>query len=290
MTDFQSDFVFGLYGRRYQNFIDIVARPIIKNIIGVDDYELINFEHHLSSQDFANTKNSIVSHLYNQFLNDIRKDEKTGKIIFKKKVCISLDSRLCAEICPNTGRKISAIKLGDVELAYFIYFDIREFFDFVYDQKLNIENDVLHENVIKMGYIHNHNEKISFIRISIEGDEGFPVPHGIFPEICNFKIGTPIKAVCQIDSGGKVRKTLSIEVCSERELGIDFEIFNGFLERKSGNSFAFIKNDGNSIYVPSSLAKNFLEDKYYEVECLAVESYDKKKNQKGWEAVEVKVL
>lgn len=204
MTDFQSDFVFGLYGRRYQNFIDIVARPIIKNIIGVDDYELINFEHHLSSQDFANTKNSIVSHLYNQFLNDIRKDEKTGKIIFKKKVCISLDSRLCAEICPNTGRKISAIKLGDVELAYFIYFDIREFFDFVYDQKLNIENDVLHENVIKMGYIHNHNEKISFIRISIEGDEGFPVPHSIFPEICNFKIGTPIKAVCQIDSGGKV--------------------------------------------------------------------------------------
>lgn len=142
----------------------------------------------------------------------------------------------------------------------------------------------------RIGYIHNHNERISFIRESIEGDEGFPIPHSIFPEISYYKLGTPIKAICEVDSNSKVLKTISFTVCDEKELGIDFEIFDGELERKLGNPFAFIKNEGNSIYVPKSLAKDFEENKIYKVECLAVESYDRNKNQKSWEAIEITLL
>lgn len=130
---FQSNFVFGLQGNQYQDFIEQMARPEIQKIIGIDDYEIIGFENHLSFQDFKKTDN-IVSHIYTAFLKDIQKEN--GKVSFKKKVCITLDERLCDDICPNTGRKITAIKLAGVDLAYFIYFDIKEFFDFVYDNEI----------------------------------------------------------------------------------------------------------------------------------------------------------
>lgn len=130
---FQSNFVFGLQGNQYQDFIGQMARPEIQKIIGIDDYEIIGFENHLSFQDFKETDN-IVSHIYTAFLKDIQKEN--GKVSFKKKVCITLDERLCDDICPNTGRKITTIKLAGVDLAYFIYFDIKEFFDFVYDNEI----------------------------------------------------------------------------------------------------------------------------------------------------------
>lgn len=130
MTEnFKSNFVFGLQGKQCLNFIEQIAKPEIQKIIGTNDYEIISFENHLSFQDFKET-DDIVSHIYTAFLSDIKKEN--GKVSFKKKVCITLDERLCADICPNTGRKITSIKLGGVELAYFIYFDIKEFFDFVY--------------------------------------------------------------------------------------------------------------------------------------------------------------
>lgn len=133
MTElFRSNFVFGLQGKLYQNFIDDIAKPIIERIIETDNYEIIGFKRHLSFKDFKNKENRIFDYIYTDFLDDIKKEKENGKVSFKKKVCITLDERLCTDICPNTGRKITSIKLGGVELAYFIYFDIKEFFDFVY--------------------------------------------------------------------------------------------------------------------------------------------------------------
>lgn len=126
---FQSNFVFGLQGNLYQDFLKQIAHPIIQDVIGTDDYEIISFENHLSLQDFKDTDN-IVNHIYTTFLSDIKKEN--SKISFQKKVCITLDKDLCIDTCPNTGRKITSIKLAGVELAFFIYFDVKEFFDFVY--------------------------------------------------------------------------------------------------------------------------------------------------------------
>lgn len=154
MTEiFQSNFVFGLKGNLYQEFLNKAVRPVIQDIIGANDYELIDFDKHLSKLDFdkSKRKESIFPEFYLNFLGDIIKDNDI--VAFKKKVCITLDERLCTDICPNTGRKITTIKIGGVELAYFIYFEIREFFDFVY----NIDNDS--DIFIKKTFEENRNKE-----------------------------------------------------------------------------------------------------------------------------------
>ena len=107
INSFQSDFVFGLQGNKYQEFIDIVAKPIIQDVVETNNYEIISPNFHLSFKDFENKKRNIASLLYTNFLNDIvRKD---NIVSFKKKVCVSFDERLCNDYCPNTantGRKI----------------------------------------------------------------------------------------------------------------------------------------------------------------------------------------
>lgn len=140
---FQSNFVFGLQGNLYQDFCDNIAHPIIQNIIGSNDYEIIAFEKHLSLLDFdtSKRKESIFPEFYLNFLGDIIKE--SDSVSFKKKVCITLDETLCTDTCQKTGRKITAIKLAGIELAYFIYFDIKDFFKFVYEfnhNELNKQN------------------------------------------------------------------------------------------------------------------------------------------------------
>lgn len=131
---FQSNFVFGLQGNLYQDFLNSVAHPIIQDIIGTDVYEVVDFDKHLSLPDFdkSKRKESIFPEFYLNFLGDIIKDPNS--VSFKKKVCITLDDSFCNKTCPNTGRKIATIKLSGVELAYFIYFNIKEFFAFVYGE------------------------------------------------------------------------------------------------------------------------------------------------------------
>lgn len=338
--NFQSNFVFGLQGNLYQDFLNQVACPIIQNIIGTDDYEVIDFDKHLSLSDFDKNKrkDSIFPEFYLNFLGDIIKD--SNSVSFKKKVCITLDERLCRDICPNTERKITAIKLGGVELAYFIYFNIKEFFDFVYGDEIQkyqpLKNkNIIHQNytklknesfgnkiedieqvdeqnsnpsildksiipklfsgkknddnldiVEKIGYIHSHKDFFSFVRTSTKRNDTFRLPHKIFPESQELSIGTVIKAKCEIDEFGKIKKVKSYELRSEKELDLAFEEFEGTLKRDIGKNFAFIKNYGTSIYVPPRLAQYFNENQVYNTQCLAVESLDKNGNL-GWEALEV---
>lgn len=376
---FRSNFVFGLQGKLYQNFIDDIAKPIIEKIIATDDYEIIGFERHLSFKDFKNKENKIFDYIYTDFLDDIKKEN--NKVVYRKKVCITLDERLFddTDICPNTGRKITAIKLAGVELAYFVYFDIKEFFDFVYDENINTKieakkqplplyqrlgynnqdelDSILrsskklvvlleslgvdvpikqgkvdlipavskddkeflellnHQNpnvrdivkakldmqlnrtqnnisnnyltAKKIGYIHNHNDSYSYVRTSTNRSDTFNIPHRLFPQVQELPIGTVIKAECGIDEFGKIRKIKSYEQCSEKELDILFETFEGKLEREFGKDFAFIKSyDGIDIYVPPSWAKYFGVGEKYNVYCLAVQSLDNK-GKLGWEALEV---
>ena len=361
MTDFQSEFVFGLQGKRYQDFITDIAMPEISKVLGTNDYEVVGFDGHLSFKDFENKKNSIASHIYMNFLKDIIKDEETGKVSFTKKVCVTLDERLCNDNCPNTGRRIAKIKLANVDLAYFIYFNVKEFFDFVYDSYSNpfqheitpiisstnipkidkdnadfndvlsisktekniisdndkneksiyksfselavLRKDKLDDNQIEglnnqndnefkeiTGYIHNHNfeREFSFIRISSDSDEGYPISNRDFPDLKVLKIGTPIVLILEKDSFSNEFNIVDFKPCSYDDL--DFvERFKGTLKRISDKRYAIIKNDYTSVFVPPYLAKNFDEEKIYNVECVAVESFDRKKGQMGWEALDVEV-
>ena len=159
MVEYFSNSVFGLQGNLYQEFIEKIATPIIKSIIKTDDFEIVGSENHLSSLDFKNAKNPIASHIYKNFLSDIFKDKQSNKVYFKKKVCITLDKRLCNEVCPNTGRKITTIKIGGVELVYFIYFDIGEFFDFVYNNSDKTETMVQNSSNKNSNLISNNLDK-----------------------------------------------------------------------------------------------------------------------------------
>lgn len=82
---FQSNFVFGLQGNLYQEFLDKEVRPIIQSIIGANDYEIIDFDKHLSKLDFdkSKRKESIFPEFYLNFLGDIIKEKNI--VSFKKK-------------------------------------------------------------------------------------------------------------------------------------------------------------------------------------------------------------
>ena len=306
--DFISEYVIDVKGRLFEKFKHEYVQKKKKKFLRdkntqIENFEIIEPKFHISYEDFSTYRESLMSDIYLGYFNNIKK--QSNNVILDKKICISFDERLCSQYCAVSDRKFTTINLGGEDIVYFVFFEIKEVFDFIYAhtgqntnhsfsdnnaQNINEENKLNLYTVEKVGYIHNHNERLSFIRVSIEGDEGFPIPHSIYPEISHYKVGTPIKAVCEVDLNGKVLKTVSFSVCGEKELGIDFEVFEGELERRLGNAFAFIKNEGNSIYVPKSLARDFEENRIYKVECLAVESYDKNKNQRGWEAVEINIL
>ncbi|WP_432481344.1 hypothetical protein [Moraxella sp. ZY200743] len=339
---FQSNFVFGLQGNLYQDFLNSVAHPIIQNIIGTAVYEVVDFDKHLSLLDFdkSKRKESIFPEFYLNFLGDIIKE--SNSVSFKKKVCITLDERLCRDICPNTGRKITTIKIGGVDLAYFIYFDITEFFDFVYgneiqkhhsqkDENIKPENDsksnnellddkveniekfddskstklVLDESIItklfsgnknnesnlnianydyieKIGYIHNINNErgLSFIHETKDGDIGFPIYYQDFPEVEKFPIGTPIKAFGYLHNDKFYVD--NYEVVDIDELPFQLMRLSGTLKIVE-NSFAIIRTSIGGVYTSLDLIQEYTPK--HQVECVAIEAYNHKRQENGWKAI-----
>lgn len=306
MTEsFQSNFVFGLQGKSYDNFINRIATSIIEKVIGTDDYEIISFEGHLSHKDFKNTK-GIVSHIYTTFLNDIKKEN--NKVSFKKKVCITLDESLCIDTCPNTGRKITTIKLAGADLAYFIYFDVKEFFDFVYDDefvdtyKSNIQNIQINQSkkeiqpinnqelITRIGYIHNSNieKKLSFIHDSKDGNDGFALFYQKYPEIEDLPVGTVIKARGYFYSDKFYVE--NYEIGEFDDLPFQLIKLKGTLKCQYGkfnNKIATILTNLGTVFVPSNLIQDYEMNKIYNVNCLAIEHYNEKKGENGWKAITI---
>ena len=309
INSFQSDFVFGLQGNKYQEFIDIVAKPIIQDVVETNNYEIISPNFHLSFKDFENKKRNIASLLYTNFLNDIvRKD---NIVSFKKKVCVSFDERLCNDYCPNTGRKIAIIRVAGVELAYFIFFDVKEFFTFVYDGEIDttsakineIESNIQkikpiiqQENkkelinqdcIIKIGYVHNLNiEKgFSFIHASIDGNDGFPIFYKDFPEFEKFPVGTVVKATGNF-SANKFR-VKEYEIGQFDDLPFSLIQEKGTLRRQEHKNFAIIETNLGNVFVSDNFIQDYEFNKNYDVECIAIEHYDFKKEKNGWKALKV---
>lgn len=310
IENFQSDFVFGLQGNQYQKFIDRVGKPIIQKIIGTDDYEIIPYNYHFSFKDFENKRKSLFPEFYHHFLSDIIK--KDNQVSFKKKVCISFDERLCQDTCTKTGRKITTVKLAGIELAYFILFDIKEFFDFVYDngiietqtenQQIKIENIQINDTekitqseleitqhhqdeIVKIGYIHNLNYErgFSFIQVNKDGNDGFPIFYQNFPEFEQFSIGTVVKATGKIYADRFYVQDYEIGEAED----LDFQLMKlkGTLKCQYDKKFATIRTNIGTVFVPGYLIQDYEIYEIYDVECLAIENYDYKKDQDGWKAI-----
>lgn len=340
---FQSNFIFGLQGNLYQDFLNGIAHPIIRDIIKTNDYEIIDFNKHLSLYDFdkSRRKDSIFPEFYLNFLGDIIKE--FNSVSFKKKVCVTLDERLCTSICPNTNRKITTIKLGGVELAYFIYFDIKEFFDFVYGDEIQkyqpLKNkNIIHQNytkskneslgnkiedieqvdeqnsnppildksiipklfsgkkiennnsnmmdyIEKIGYIHNINNErgLSFVHETKDGDIGFPIYYQDFPEVEKFPIGTPIKVFgCLHNDKFYVD---NYEVVDIDELPFQLMRLNGTLKLYEDSTFAIIRTSIGGVYTSLDLIQEYAPNIIHQVECVAIEAYDHKRQENGWKAI-----
>lgn len=306
---FQSNFVFGLQGNKYLEFISKIARPEIEKIIETDDYEIIGFENHLSFQDFKETDN-IVSHIYTAFLKDIQKEN--SKVSFKKKVCITLDKRLCKDTCSNTGRKITTIKLAGVDLAYFIYFDVKEFFDFVYGD--TVQEFIEHQNqeiknneqdlriselpvteitrstnqstsneskefknglIEKYGFIHNigyDRNGFEMVFVWTEIENGIPLYYEYYPNLDDFIEGDLLKMYFE----GSKRYPKYVEMADNQD-----EI-RGFVKRFRGvlavcENYAFVNTeDDTAIFVKPKLTQQVNQFDGQLVECLATLSVDKK--------------
>lgn len=319
MNIFQSNFVFGLQGNLYQDFLDNIAHPVIKDVIGVNNYEIINFDKHFSLLDFdkSRRKESIFPEFYLHFLDDISKDN--NQVSFKKKVCITLDERLCDRICPKTNRKITVIQLGGVDLAYFIYFDVKEFFDFVYGNEfqegyrktnklkkdtsssnkligIKIENidsiGECHSNVLdvnvaeRIGYIHNINNGrgFSFVHDTKDGNSGFPIYYRDFPEVANYAVGTPIKAEGYFNNDGFFCVD-SYEIIELDELPFDLMELNGTLKIYENSNFTIIRTKIGGVYTSLDLVKEYTPNVIHQVECIAIESYDQRRQENGWKAI-----
>lgn len=340
--NFRSNFVFGLQGNLYQEFIDKVSSSIIQEVIGTHDYEIISSDKHLSSFDFdySKRKESIFPEFYLNFLSDIQKEN--NQVSFKKKVCITLDERLCNDICPNTGRKMTAIKLGGVELAYFIYFDIKEFFDFSYrlndrelenieikdgykssqngiKEKNNNQNNQLNpkknnidvanladidvsklfsgkrdskiegqsEYTSRLGYIKNINteRRLSFIYDTPDNNSWFPIPHKDFPEIEKLPIGTVVKALGYFNNDKFFVD--NYEVIDADELPFQLIKLKGTLETNNNSNYAIIKTNVGGVYTRLNLIKDLQPNIEHQVKCIAIEAYNKKRKEMGWEAIAV---
>lgn len=264
--NFQSDFVFGLQGNQYQEFINKIAKPIIQRVIHTNDYEIIIPNHHLSFKDFENRKNSIFPEFYHHFLSDIAK--KDNQISFKIKVCISFDKRLCKDTCPSTGRKITTIKIAGIELAYFILFDIQEFFDFIYQNNDSLYQD--EDSHIKKGYIHNiNNEKqFSFIRTSV-GD-GIPLYHDRYDILTNLVVGDFVELF--FESNNEKYPTNIKYSLNQDEIPNVVKRFYGELVYPDNQDCAFINTEeGVSIYIRPKLAESYYLYEEETVECLAIQ-------------------
>lgn len=304
---YKSDFSLGIVANRYQEFIDNVVIPIVEEFISKreDDinFEILPQEKHISFVDFQNKDNNIFESFYLDFLNDIKKEE--DKIVFRKKICISFDERLCNELCDITNRRFSIIKIGGVSLVYFIYFDIKEFFDYIYNNidlkhRENYDSQEYKKSFTKLkkpnltnilGYIHNINleKELSFVRTSsINPEEGIVLCHRKFDSAYRLKVGTPIKM--SVDSLEKGRNMLiSYEECSIEDLydvGINMKEFVGDFFVGEQHFSIMTSITGERIYLPNNLISQ-LEKKEYVKRCLAVESYDTRQEKMGWLALDL---
>jgi hypothetical protein len=127
--------------------------------------------------------------------------------------------------------------------------------------------------VYSKGVIDHINEKkgLSYIKTSDNG--GVPLMHHKFPTVLDQMPGTVVE-IGRAELEGpvlewKISETITIpELC---------EKFSGDVDRRDGNSFAFLRSVSCDVFIPPDLAKNFTPNIKVSRTCLAL----KRKNKQG---------
>lgn len=126
---------------------------------------------------------------------------------------------------------------------------------------------------------HNKQKEMTYVLTSI--DEGLSMYYGKFPELERLEIGTVIEvAYSKINP----KKPLSYKVLENEEVAGLCRIFTGELKKLSHKNFAFIKSEGESIFVPPFFADSYESDVSYRVQCRAMKKKDRQ-GKIGWRVV-----
>ena len=132
------------------------------------------------------------------------------------------------------------------------------------------------------GVVEHINERKGLTYIATGVDSGFPILHGRFFEISKLVPGTIIE-VGQANSDDRPSEWRKTEIdvipgfCEE---------FTGTVERHEGNSFAFLRNDRDDVYIPPNLVIAIEKSNAEEQKVRA--ALRKAKNGKvGWKALQI---
>lgn len=130
------------------------------------------------------------------------------------------------------------------------------------------------------GVIDHINTDKALSYVATGADSGIGLSHRKFRQVADLPPGTLVDVGRAEPEGPPLDWRLS----ESKALTGLCETFVGSLERQDGKDFAFIRNPGNDIFVPPSLAKAFTAGQHYQVCCLAIRRTNKQ-GKTGWRAV-----
>ena len=136
------------------------------------------------------------------------------------------------------------------------------------------------------GYLDNHNLDKGLSFVSCTDDSGYPIYHVDFPTILEIEVGSVLEL--EISNSYKFGKVVKYKLLDDKEIDGLIQFFDGFLQKRGFNAYINTNlNDVNTVFVPSSIAKNFEEFIDVEVSCLARNKKPIQQNQYKWTALEV---
>jgi tetratricopeptide (TPR) repeat protein len=124
----------------------------------------------------------------------------------------------------------------------------------------------------------NAERRLSYVATSAA--DGFALLHQAFPTIAELPPGTQIDVGCA-EAGGRPQKWRPAPQGSLPGL---YEAAWGWLERVPEKDFAFIRTNGDDVFVPPQLAKDFAPGTVHEVRCWAIRRANKT-GKVSWRAI-----
>ncbi len=114
--------------------------------------------------------------------------------------------------------------------------------------------------------------------------------HSDFPDVVDYPIGTIIKACGYFNSDGDRFFVDSYEVGKSEDLPFELLHLEGTLRCHDTKNYAIIRTNVGGVIVNSDLSSKYSKNKIYDVRCIAIQSYDKRRETMGWKAIYVENL
>lgn len=139
-----------------------------------------------------------------------------------------------------------------------------------------------HNLTYTAGVIDHINAEKGLTYVATGAETGFGLSHHKFPAAAELTPGTLVEVGRAVPEGPPVDWRLS----EATELQGLCQTFTGSLVRQEGKDFAFIRSSPDDIFLPPTLANEFVHGQTYSVSCLAIKRTNKQ-GKTGWRAVNV---